>query len=156
MVPEICGEECSVYETLDERRRFFLPSPWEISICVQATRKSEKPERNEKINLDLFRDASLKSNIRDENVESLSGARTLNTNSKYMFRRERKKNHWNENNNNAASFLDTARNAQHFEHIVGSPDEKKKKLEDLNLVSTLDRMKYFSRLARLEKWCQTR
>lgn len=68
-----------------------------------------------------------------------------------MFHRERKKNHWNENNNNAARFLDTARNAQHFEHIVGSPDEKKKKLEDLNLVSTLDRVKYFSRLARLEK-----
>lgn len=87
--------------------------------------KAKSQQEMKKINLDLFRDASLKSNIRDENVESLSGARTLNTNSKYMFRRERKKNHWNENNNNAARFLDTARNAQHFEHIVGSPDEKR-------------------------------
>lgn len=41
--------------------------------------------------------------------------------------------------------LDIVRNAQHFEHIVGTPSRKRKekKLEDLSLVSTFDRMKYF-------------
>lgn len=134
---------CSVYETLDERRRFFLPSPWEISICVQATRKSEKPVRNEKINLDLFRDASLKSNIQDRwKRRVFEWSSHIKHHSKYMFRRERKKRslEWKQQQRGAFSRYSPKRTT--FWTHCRIP-RWKKKLEDLNLVSTLDRMKYF-------------